>query len=215
MTGRSSTRTSGGRPHSVRPNRLTGAIAAKSGNPSAARNSGRTATARTRPITTKLSPISTTWCSPHSIATGDSATRGGVTVSLGSAVNPISANSSTSDGNTADVAFTFSISSADARFTTNSPVASTFRRLSFLVTDVNCTIAGFTDATVKKLYGARFAVPSTERVDTHAIGRGTIDAVSSEYIRLAETSPAVKVVRIRTSCQPIVVVRETSDTLER
>jgi hypothetical protein len=33
--------------------------------------------------------------------------------------------------------------------------------------------------TEKKLYGARLATPSAETVDTHAIGRGTTEAVST------------------------------------
>ena len=33
--------------------------------------------------------------------------------------------------------------------------------------------------TVKKLYGARFGTPSADSVDTHAIGRGTTDEVST------------------------------------
>ena len=82
------------------------------------------------------------------------------------------------------------------------------------VTDVNCTIAGDTDATVKKLYGARFAVPSTAHVDTQAMGRGTTDAVSSAYIRFVETSSAGKTVRIGTWCQPTGTPAETSDTLD-
>ena len=47
-------------------------------------------------------------------------------------------------------------------------------------------VAGFREATVKKLNGARFRVPSAETVETHAIGRGCTEHDSNLY-----TSPSV------------------------
>ena len=61
--------------------------------------------------------------------------------------------------------------------TTNSPVASMLRRVSLRPTDVNVSIAGSVLATVKNECGARLSTPPAERVLTHAIGRGTTDAV--------------------------------------
>jgi hypothetical protein len=44
---------------------------------------------------------------------------------------------------------------------------------------VNCTTGGSTHATVKNECGARLSTPSTEIVDTQAIGRGTTTEFSS------------------------------------
>ena len=63
--------------------------------------------------------------------------------------------------------------------TTNSPVASTLRSVSLRPTEVNCTMGGATQATVKNEWGARLSPPSPSTVDTQAIGRGRIVAVSS------------------------------------
>lgn len=133
----------------------------------------------TRPITTVESPSSRVVCSSHSIATGDSATRGTATVRLGSVVSPTAANSSTSGGKSVAVAFTRSNSGSAAKFTTNSPVASTLFRLSLRPTEVNCTIGGRTHATVKNECGARLSTPPADIDDTHAIGRGTTTAFNA------------------------------------
>ena len=66
-----------------------------------------------------------------------------------------------------------------ARQITNSRVSDTLRSESFFPTDVNCSTGGSTQATVKNECGARLFTPSAERVDTHAIGRGTTTLVSS------------------------------------
>jgi hypothetical protein len=64
-------------------------------------------------------------------------------------------------------------SASGARLTVKSPVASTLLSESLRPTEVNCTTGGSTQATVKKLCGARFGRPSSAREHTHAIGRGT------------------------------------------
>jgi hypothetical protein len=47
-------------------------------------------------------------------------------------------------------------------------------------TEVNCTIGGSTEDTVKKECGARLSTPSGEREETHAIGLGTTTDVRKE-----------------------------------
>jgi hypothetical protein len=64
-------------------------------------------------------------------------------------------------------------SASGARLTVKSPVASTLFSESLRPTDVNWTTGGSTQATVKKLCGARLGSPSTAREQTHAMGRGT------------------------------------------
>ena len=80
--------------------------------------------------------------------TGESLTRGGATTSLGSIVMPSAAGSLSDGSNAAELLLTASISGPYARLTTNSPVARTLRSVSFLPTDVNCTIGGRAHATV-------------------------------------------------------------------
>lgn len=118
--------------------------------------------------------------SRHSSATGEAATRGGATSSEGSRSMPTASNSSTSAGKSTALALICSRSGSGARLTTNSPVASMLRSESLRPTEVNWTIGGSVQATVKKECGARFAmVPSAARVDTQAMGRGTTTAVRS------------------------------------
>ncbi len=45
--------------------------------------------------------------------------------------------------------------------------------------DVNCTIGGSAQETVKNECGARLSTPAAERVETQAIGRGTTTELSS------------------------------------
>ncbi|GAA1532520.1 hypothetical protein GCM10009741_38580 [Kribbella lupini] len=71
------------------------------------------------------------------------------------------------------MALTCSNNGSLAKFTTNSRVASTLFRLSLRPTEVNCTIGGRTQDTVKNECGARFSTPSAETDETQAIGRGT------------------------------------------
>ncbi len=78
------------------------------------------------------------------------------------------------------VALTCSNSGSGVRQTTNSRVRSTFRSESLRPTEVNCTIGGSTEETVKNECGARLSTPSGEREETHAIGRGTTTEVRNE-----------------------------------
>src|SRR5262249_18641011 len=133
----------------------------------------------TRPKTTVEFPSPIVLCTTHSNATGDPATRGGFTRKLASCSTPTASNSLIPCGKFVAVALTCSNSPSGARFTTNSPVSSTFRSESLRPTEVNCTTGGATAATVKNECGARFAAPSWPTVDTQAIGRGTITEVSS------------------------------------
>src|SRR5699024_12353383 len=66
--------------------------------------------------------------------------------------------------------------------------------------EVTDSIGGSAQATVKKEYGARLRTPAAESVDTHAIGRGAIDAVSRGYMPLAGGSSGQWAVRIAPVC---------------
>jgi hypothetical protein len=66
----------------------------------------------------------------HSKLTGDSATRGAPTCWEASGVSPASANSSTSGGTAAQLAFMRSANSRVTRFQVNSPVACALRKVS-------------------------------------------------------------------------------------
>ena len=87
-------------------------------------------------------------CSTHSMETGESPTRGGRTTSLGSMVMPSWAGSLSSASKAAELLLTASISGPWARLTTNSPVATALRRVSFFPTEENCTIGGLAQETV-------------------------------------------------------------------
>src|SRR5699024_12259022 len=66
--------------------------------------------------------------------------------------------------------------------------------------EVTDSIGGSAQATVKKEYGARLRTPAAESVDTHAIGRGAIDAVSRGYMPLAGGSSGLRTVSIAPVC---------------
>src|SRR5262245_21524835 len=109
--------------------------------------------------------------------TGDCAIRGGLTLADGTAVKPVSANSLSSCGSSFDERLTLSASDSTAAFTTNSPVDSMFRSVSFLVPSCrsvgeNTTTGGLALNVLKKLNGARFTTPVVPSDVTHAIGRG-------------------------------------------
>ena len=73
-----------------------------------------------------------------------------------------------------------SIASASAlatKLTTNSGSACRFRQVSVLPSMLNMTIGGSSATPLKYECGARLSTPSAERVDTQAMGRGTIRAV--------------------------------------
>src|SRR5580700_6611374 len=117
--------------------------------------------------------------------TWDSLTRGGRTRSLDTGVSPDTANSSTPYGYSPEVAFIFAANSSLTMFTTNSFIARTLTSVSLQGSRndvVKHSTGGFALATVKKLNGARFAVPSGEMVETNAIGRGTTAPTSSLYV---------------------------------
>src|SRR5699024_3946897 len=131
----------------------------------------------TRPRTTVESPRGRVECSVHSSAEGEEATLGGRTKVLCSRRIPSSSNSPISGGYGVPLALTRSWSDSGARFTTNSPVASTLTRESLRPTDVNCTIGGSTQEMVKNECGAKLSTPSAEVVEIQAMGRGRIRAV--------------------------------------
>ena len=84
----------------------------------------------------------------HSMATGDSATRGTPTTSLGSSRTPHTSASLVAGGKSVAVALICSNSASGVRLTVNSRVASTLRSESFRPTEVNWTTGGSTQATV-------------------------------------------------------------------
>ena len=128
---------------------------------------------------------STISSSLDSMLTRDSLTRGGFTRSLGTGVSPDFSNSSTSGGNSAEQMFIRSAISSDTTFTTNSPVASMLRIVSFLAPSLsrtmgqNSIVGGLALTPVKKLKGARLRIPSTFTVETNAMGRGTMTPIIS------------------------------------
>src|SRR3712207_3647000 len=140
--------------------------------------SGFTATHTTRPNTTDDAPNDFTSSSSHSNDTGDSPTRGGATRADGSRVSPAASNSLSCEGNGTAVTLTCCASGSVQTETTNSPVSRALRSESFAPIDVNCTTGGMTEEIVKYECGARLSTPAVDRVETHAIGRGTTRAFS-------------------------------------
>src|SRR4051794_2038923 len=113
---------------------------------------------------------------------GDSATRGGFTFTDGTDAKPQAANSFTSGPNSSDVAFINFASRCGTTLITNSRVASilrtvSLRRPSRVLVGQNSTVGGFGQTPLKKLNGARLGWPTRLTVDTHAIGRGVIEAI--------------------------------------
>jgi hypothetical protein len=133
--------------HSSLPRRASGSSSVNSGCPSTSTSSD-TEIVRTSPRTTVESPSSLVLCTVHSMATGDAATRGGRTVVLGSMAMSSAAASLCSGSNRAAELLTSCSRGAGARLMTNSPVARTLRKVSFLPTEENCTIGGRAQATV-------------------------------------------------------------------
>ncbi len=128
-------------------------------------------------------PTGITWASRHSRLIGASTTRGDRTRTPGAAVRPVSANSSTSGGQSAEVWFICSARSSSTTFTTKSPVCSALRTVSLRFRargpDENATVGGSPQTPMKKLKGARLLTPSAPTVETHAIGRGTTQPIRS------------------------------------
>jgi len=87
-------------------------------------------------------------------------------------------NSSTSAGTGADVTFIASRKSHVAREHVNSPLRSRFFSESLRPDDANITIGGLSLMLLKKLYGARFGVPSGPIVAIQPIGRGATSALN-------------------------------------
>jgi hypothetical protein len=107
------------------------------------------------------------------------ATRGGRDLALGSRSRPDGVELRDVGREVGGVALTCSSSGSGDRQTTNSPVASTLRRLSLDADAGELHDGGSTPAMVKNECGARLSTPSTERLDTQAIGRGTTTLFSS------------------------------------
>src|ERR1700719_845607 len=122
------------------------------------------------------------------MCTCDSFTVGGSTTSAGLGVRPPASKSSTSGGNSADVIFICCANSSDTVFTTNSRVTVMLCSVSFRGRGPRRRIGqkqitgGLALTPVKKLKGARFGIPSGLKVDTNAMGRGTIAPISSLYV---------------------------------
>jgi hypothetical protein len=129
-----------------------------------------------------LTLSSTISTSRHSICTGDSLTRCGLTTSLAIPVKRETSNSSTSGGYSPEHRFIWREISSLTMLTTNSLVSRTLFNVSF-VEPFGRTIGqkqitgGFALAPVKKLNGARFETPAALIVETKAIGLGTITPI--------------------------------------
>src|SRR4051812_27189202 len=70
---------------------------------------------------------------------------------------------------------------------TNSPLASTFKSVSFLLpsrrfTTENTTVGGCAPTPLKNENGARFGTPPGESVLTQPIGRGVMSAIIRRYV---------------------------------
>src|SRR5439155_14545117 len=120
----------------------------------------------------------------HSIATGLSAIRGGLTATDGQTLSSASASSSTSGSNSMAVTFIAEAVSSATRLTTNSPVSRMLARVSLAWPDERrptpMPITGGSDEkALKKEYGAAFNAPWTSWDTTQAIGRGTTVDTSS------------------------------------
>ena len=95
---------------------------------------------------------------------------------------PQCSNSLTPCGRWAALAFIASAWAKDTSWITSSPVACTLRRVSFRLPSsrlpmLTSSVGGSSLITWKKLNGARLLMPSRDRLETQAIGRGvTVDA---------------------------------------
>src|SRR5437879_8066176 len=118
-------------------------------------------------------PTVITFSNVHSIWALASATRGGVIFLAGAGVSPAKTNSSSSEGTLAPVVCNWLIRSWLATFTTNSPVASMFLKVSFIPIELNTRYGGQSATKLKYECGARLRQPWQETVETHATGRGT------------------------------------------
>mmetsp|Transcript_11487 Transcript_11487/g.37774 ORF Transcript_11487/g.37774 Transcript_11487/m.37774 type:complete len:219 (+) Transcript_11487:2781-3437(+) len=120
----------------------------------------------------------------HSKWTADSAMRGGATTIEGSGVSPESSISFSSGSQFPHVWFADSTNQSLMMFTTNSPVASTFAYVSLSTppglrhTDT-AMVGGSCAIAPQYENGATFPVPSALSDDTRAMGRGTIDDITS------------------------------------
>ena len=122
--------------------------------------------ASTRPNTTVLSPSRTVECSVHSMATGDSATRGTPTTSLGSSRTP-HASASLVRGREVGAGGVDLLEQRLGREADGElPVASTLRSESFRPTEVNWTTGGV---------DAGHRVEGVRRQVEHAVGRPAAD----------------------------------------
>src|SRR5262245_20904226 len=126
----------------------------------------------------------------HSKATGDSATRGGLTLTLGAIVKPVSSNSLSPYGSGSDAAATFCAYASIAALTTNCPVppsltglqlrSVSFAEPSALFAGQNRSVIGLEPTPLKNENGARLNdVPFGETVETNAIGLGTMQPMRS------------------------------------
>src|SRR5436190_10763007 len=133
-----------------------------------------------------VSSTSTIRSRRHSRLIGDAARRGGFTSAEGSVLRPDSSSSLTLWGSSRAPMMTASMSSGTTTLTTNSPVSSMFRHVSFfepsrfVATAIEIT-GGSEETPLKKLKGARFVTPSRESVVTKAMGRGMMHEIISRY----------------------------------
>src|SRR5262245_45590522 len=120
----------------------------------------------------------------HSRTTGESFTRGGLTLVQDTISMPTRSGSLMPGPNSADDAFITSRSSQVARLATNSPVSSALICECLRGWLENSTSGGCADTVLKKLYGARFTTPALLTVEIQPIGRGTTSAVQGLCGRL-------------------------------
>src|SRR5439155_19842560 len=121
----------------------------------------------------------------HSSWSGDSATYGGRTRSLGAGVSPDSPNSLVWRGHSPDVRTMASSSGSLTTFATNSFVSRMLRSVSlgssWRSPMAMATSGGSLEIALKYENGAKFGTPLALTVDTNAIGRGTTAEMRNRY----------------------------------
>ncbi|MCE2923853.1 MAG: hypothetical protein LW822_00070 [Phycisphaeraceae bacterium] len=130
-----------------------------------------------------------TWRVWHSKATGEIATRGGLTTTLGAGLSEARSNSDSSGGRGAEQADICLPSACGTTLTTNCPVPPSavglaFRRVSFsrpssCRAGQNSRVIGLLPTPAKKEKGARLVWPAGEIVETKAMGRGRMAPMRS------------------------------------
>ena len=141
-------------------------------------------------------PSSTTWCSRHSICTGDSATSAGLTKVAGRGVKPDFTNSSTPSAYSAEATFICCTMAWLTVAMTNSFMATTFWYVCLVVPSrprrlgAKANMGGLDPKALKKEKGARLRTPALLTVEANAMGRGAMLPTSQALVWMGLRSEA-------------------------